>query len=106
MSLMLSGGLDSSAIAALAVRHVAAGDLTAYSVSFGLPTDESAAAARLAAELGIHHREILLTRDTIADGFDDWLGRLDVPSANPTWIAVSAIAQHGRRRREQGPARR
>jgi asparagine synthase (glutamine-hydrolysing) len=92
VSMMLSGGLDSSAIAALAARHVPAADLTAYSVCFGLPTDEAATAARLAADLGIRHREILLTRDTLAEGFDEWLARMDVPSANPTWIAVSCIA--------------
>jgi asparagine synthase (glutamine-hydrolysing) len=92
VSLMLSGGLDSSAIAALAAKHVSAADLTAYSVSFGLPTDESAIAARLAADLGIHHREILLTRESLAEGFDEWLADMDLPSANPTWIAVSSIA--------------
>lgn len=97
VSLMLSGGLDSSAIAALAARHVPAGDLTAYSVSFGLPSDESATAARLAADLGLPHRELLLTRDVLADDFDRWLGGMDVPSGNPTWIAVSCIAAAVRR---------
>ncbi len=92
VSLMLSGGLDSSAIAALATKHVSASDLTAYSVSFGLPTDESTIAARLAADLGIRHREILLTRESLAQGFDEWLADMDLPSANPTWIAVSSIA--------------
>jgi asparagine synthase (glutamine-hydrolysing) len=93
VSLMLSGGLDSSAIAALATRHVPAHDLTAYSVSFGLPTDESVAAARLAGELGLRHREIRLTRNALAEDFNDWLHRLDVPTANPTWTAVSSIAR-------------
>lgn len=93
VSMMLSGGLDSSAIAALATRHVSPADLTAYSVSFGLPNDESDAASRLAADLGMRHREIRLTEDTLREGFDDWLSHLDVPSANPTWIAVSSIAR-------------
>jgi asparagine synthase (glutamine-hydrolysing) len=92
VSLMLSGGLDSSTIAALAARHVDPAGLTAYSVSFGLPDDESAAAARLAADLGLCHREISLTQETVSDLFEDWLDGLDVPTANPTWIAVSAIA--------------
>jgi len=42
VSLMLSGGMDSSTIAAIAVRHVAPSELTAYSVSFGLANDEPA----------------------------------------------------------------
>jgi asparagine synthase (glutamine-hydrolysing) len=92
VSLMLSGGLDSSAIAALATKRARAADLTAYSVAFGLPTDESAVAARLASDLGIRHREILLTRQSLAEGFDQWLTEMDLPSANPTWMAVSAIA--------------
>jgi asparagine synthase (glutamine-hydrolysing) len=92
VSLMLSGGLDSSAVAAIAARHGTPGDLTAYSVSFGLPTDESAAAARLAGELGIRHREIFLDEHMLGAGFEEWLAGMDVPSANPTWIAVSRIA--------------
>ena len=93
VSLMLSGGLDSSTIAALAARHANPSDLTAYSVSFGLPDDESAAAARLAGDLGLRHREISLTQEKVSDLFEDWIDRLDVPTANPTWIAVSAIAR-------------
>ena len=93
VALMLSGGLDSSAVAALAVRHVDASDLTAYSVAFGLPDDESAAARRLASDLGIRHREIRLTETALAEGFEEWLAGIDEPSSNPTWVAVSAIAR-------------
>jgi asparagine synthase (glutamine-hydrolysing) len=93
LSLMLSGGLDSSAIAALAARHVDPAELTAYSVSFGLETDESSAAARLASDLGMRHRELLLTKEQLAGAFDAWVESMDVPSANPTWIAVSHIAR-------------
>jgi asparagine synthase (glutamine-hydrolysing) len=92
VSLMLSGGLDSATIAVLASRHVDPADLTAYSVSFGLPTDEAEAAKTLAGELGIRHRTIPLTRDRIADGFNHWLGNLDLPTANPTSFAISHIA--------------
>jgi asparagine synthase (glutamine-hydrolysing) len=93
VSMMLSGGLDSSAVAAIAARHSNPQDLTAYSVSFGLPSDESDAAARLARDLGLRHREILLTEDRLSEEFDSWLGGIDVPTANPTWVAVSAIAR-------------
>lgn len=96
LSLMLSGGLDSSAIAALAARHANPDDMTAYSISFGLPDDESAAAARLARDLGLRYRDIRLTEATIRDEVGGWLDALDVPTANPTWIAVSAIARAAR----------
>lgn len=93
VSLMLSGGLDSSTIAVLAARHVDPRLLTSYSVSFDRHDDESAVAARLAEDLGMGHREIRLTADSLAEGFDTWLDDLDVPCANPTWVAVSAIAR-------------
>jgi asparagine synthase (glutamine-hydrolysing) len=93
ISMMLSGGLDSSTIAVLAARHRSPADMTAYSVSFGLPDDESSVAARLASDLGFRHREILLTEEVVSESFDDWLAGLDVPCANPTWVAVSHIAR-------------
>jgi asparagine synthase (glutamine-hydrolysing) len=93
ISLMLSGGLDSSTIATLAARLVSPQDLTAYSVSFGLPNDESEAAAQLASDLGLRYRDIRLTSEAVRDEFELWLSGLDVPTANPTWMAVSAIAR-------------
>lgn len=93
LSLMLSGGLDSSTIAVLAARHVDPSELTAYSVSFGLPTDESGAAARLAGDLGMKHRELTLTDETLRQSFESWLADMDVPTANPTGVAISHIAR-------------
>jgi asparagine synthase (glutamine-hydrolysing) len=93
VSLMLSGGLDSSTIAVLAARITNPAHLHSYSVSFGLPSDESPVAERLARELGMRHRTILLTRERVAMSFDRWLTDLDVPTANPTWVAVSEIAR-------------
>jgi asparagine synthase (glutamine-hydrolysing) len=70
VSMMLSGGLDSSAIAVLAARHTDPADLRSYSISFGLPSDESSAAERLARELlgrvhafGELARVLLITRE-------------------------------------------
>ncbi|MBA2504685.1 MAG: asparagine synthase (glutamine-hydrolyzing) [Thermoleophilaceae bacterium] len=93
VSMMLSGGFDSSTIAVLASRLVDPAGLTAYSVSFGLPSDESDAAARLARTLGIRHRVITLGTEDITSGMGAWLDQMDAPSANPTWIAVSHIAR-------------
>jgi asparagine synthase (glutamine-hydrolysing) len=96
IGLMLSGGLDSSTIAAFAARHAHPRNLTAYTVGFGLPNDESQAAGRLAQDLGFSHREIVLTKDAVGEELDDWLRGLDVPTANPTWLAVAAIARAAR----------
>ena len=93
LSLMLSGGLDSSTVAVLAARHMRPSELTAYSVSFGLPTDESPAAARLARDLGMKHRELTLTDEDLRRSFESWLADMDLPSANPTGVAISHIAR-------------
>ena len=93
LGLMLSGGIDSSAIAAIAARHVDPSELTAYSVAFGQPDDEANAAARLARDLGIRHREIRVSKDEVGEQFATWLENLDYPSANPTWVASWFIAR-------------
>lgn len=93
IGLMLSGGIDSSAIAAIATRHVPPSELTAYSVAFGQPDDEANAASRLASDLGVRHREIRVAEEEVREHFDTWLTDLDYPSANPTWIASWFIAR-------------
>jgi asparagine synthase (glutamine-hydrolysing) len=96
VGLMLSGGIDSSAIAALAARHVAPSKLTAYSVAFGRPDDESDVAVRLAGDLGLKHRVLRVSEEEIRGGFEGWLDDLDYPAGNPTWIALSFIARAAR----------
>lgn len=93
LALMLSGGIDSSLVAALAVRHVDPGELTAYSVAFGGPDDEAAAAASLCRELGLRHRVVSVTEARVHDELESWLRDLDYPAANPTWIASSFVAR-------------
>ena len=96
LGLMLSGGIDSSLVAALAVRQAAASELTAYSVAFGRPDDEVAAAGQLAADLGIRLRRIDVSRREVAADFENWLDDLDYPSGNPTWIAASFVTRAAR----------
>lgn len=96
LGLMLSGGIDSSAVAALAVRHTSPSALTAYSVAFGRPDDEVQAAARLARDLGLRHRVVTVSEEEVRDEFEHWLAGLDYPSANPTWIASWFIARAAR----------
>jgi asparagine synthase (glutamine-hydrolysing) len=91
---LLSGGLDSSIIAALAARHVP--DLKTFAV--GLPGSPDLAAARkVAAHLGTDHRELVLEPEEIAAAMPDILFHLEtfdrdlVRSAVPTWF-VSRFA--------------
>lgn len=65
----LSGGLDSSAVAALAVRHASAG-LRTFAVTFDDPEfDESAHQAVMAAALGTEHHSIRCGAGDVAGAF-------------------------------------
>ena len=96
LGVMLSGGVDSSAVAALAVRHVSGQELKSYSVAFGRPDDESVAAARLAEQLGMRHRTLRVSEVEVRAEFESWLSDLDYPAGNPTWIASAFIAHAAR----------
>jgi asparagine synthase (glutamine-hydrolysing) len=41
----------------------------------------------------MRHRELILTEDVLRSAFDAWLSQMDVPSANPTGVAISHIAR-------------
>jgi len=66
VSAMLSGGLDSGLIVALAARHLER-PLSTYTVRFlGAPVDESPLAAEVAARYGTHHTTFDLDADQAA----------------------------------------
>lgn len=93
----LSGGLDSSIVAALAVRHQP--DLQTFALGFEGSADLEA--ARLVAEhLGTRHHEILVPEDAILDVLPEVLRRLEswdadlVRSALPTYLVAQFAAEH------------
>ncbi|MDZ4737282.1 MAG: asparagine synthase B [Rhodospirillaceae bacterium] len=92
---LLSGGLDSSIIAALAAKHVPG--LKTFAV--GLPGSPDLAAARkVAAHLGTAHHERVLTPEEISAALPDILFHLEtfdsdlVRSAVPTWFVARFAA--------------
>lgn len=93
VGVLLSGGLDSTAVAALARQAGAAPP--SFSAGFAeAPYDERAAAAATAKHLGLAHADVVVTPDDwdlvprIASHFDEPFGD---GSALPTWI-VSRLA--------------
>ena len=95
----LSGGIDSSAIAALAARHVPPGQLNTFSIGFNEPSfDESGFARLVAAQLGTHHREEILDLDKSVALVSDIVSRLDEPlgdaSLLPTCLLSRFTRQH------------
>lgn len=94
----LSGGLDSSIIAALANR-VLGGGLRTFAVGTeGSP--DLAAARRVAAHIGSEHHELRFTAEEIAGAFDEVIYHLESPdvdlvrSAVPTHFAALLASRH------------
>jgi asparagine synthase (glutamine-hydrolysing) len=99
LGVFLSGGIDSSAIAALAANHVPAGQLNTFSIGFNEPSfDESGYARLVAEELGTRHREEILDLDKSVALMDDIVARLDEPlgdgSLLPTYLLSRFTRQH------------
>jgi asparagine synthase (glutamine-hydrolysing) len=94
---LLSGGLDSSLICALASRHT--DELHTFAV--GLAGSPDLAAARTVADhLGTVHHELVVTEDEVRAGVPDVLWHLESPdvdlvrSAVATWHVMRFAASH------------
>ncbi|MEO7318582.1 MAG: asparagine synthase (glutamine-hydrolyzing), partial [Chthoniobacteraceae bacterium] len=99
LGVFLSGGIDSSAIAALAAKHVPAGQLNTFSIGFNEPSFDESAYARLVAEkLGTNHREEILDLDKSTALVADIAARLDEPHGDgsllPTFLLSRFTRQH------------
>lgn len=90
----LSGGLDSSLIAALAAKRTQAGSLHTFSAGFGdHPADELPFARRVSDAIGTVHHVV----DVRPSDFEDLWPRLawhrDAPLSEPADVAVYRLAQ-------------
>lgn len=88
----LSGGLDSSIVASLAVRH-ASGPVKAFSVGYaGRPScDERADAAAFARHLGIECIEVELDASDVVAGFDGLVADMAEPIADVAGSSYRAV---------------
>ncbi len=97
VGVFLSGGIDSSAIAALAAR-AGKGPICTFTIAFDDPNfDESRYARAVADGLGTQHREILLTETSFAGQLEAALACLDQPSfdALNTYFVSRAVREAG-----------
>jgi asparagine synthase (glutamine-hydrolysing) len=97
VGVFLSGGIDSSAVAALSTK-AGKGPVHTFNIAFDDPSfDESKYAREVAAGLGTVHREIRLTESTFAAQLDAALGCLDQPSfdAINTYFVSRAVREAG-----------
>jgi asparagine synthase (glutamine-hydrolysing) len=96
VGVFLSGGIDSSLVAALVGKH--APGLTAFTVRMAETSyDETPAAKALARSLNLSHEVIELDDGAIMRAVDALVGKMDEPFADasilPTWVLCHAARQ-------------
>jgi asparagine synthase (glutamine-hydrolysing) len=83
----VSGGIDSSAVAAYAARALSPGRLETFCIGFSDPSfDESVFARRVAKHIGAMHHERILSIDQVRQLTPQVLSRLDEPMADSSII--------------------
>jgi len=97
VGVFLSGGIDSSLVAAFVARH--APGLKALTVAVpGTSYDEAPAARALAQSLGLAHEVVALDEAALLEAFDVLAARMDDPLADssllPTWVLSRAARRH------------
>ncbi len=97
VGIFLSGGIDSSAITALAAS-TSSQPLHTFNVAFEESAmNEGQYAALVASRFGCIHHEVLLKQDRLRDELDDALAALDQPSADGTntFFVAKAVRESG-----------
>jgi asparagine synthase (glutamine-hydrolysing) len=95
LGVLLSGGLDSTLLAAIATRLD--GGVKTFTVGYDVGADSELDAARATAvALHTDHRELTLTADALAAGVPGLLRSIDQPIADPALVALHAVAGFAR----------
>lgn len=93
VAVFLSGGLDSSLVAALAQRQSGEA-LKTFSIGFEDATfDERGYAQQVASQLGTQHFEQVLSEKLLLETVEAAVGHLDEPLADPSLIPTYLLAQ-------------
>ncbi len=98
VGVLLSGGLDSSAVAAMMTRS-ASGPVESFSVGFEESSfDESSHARRVAAHLGTRHHETVLSPAMLLELIPKMAAHLDEPFADPSVMPTYLVSRFARQR--------
>ena len=94
----LSGGIDSSTVTALAMRHAGKARIKAFSMGFDEATFDETHYARLVAEhVGADHQIETLSVQRALDILPDLAARWDEPIADSSMLPTYLLCQHARR---------
>lgn len=97
LGVFLSGGLDSSLIAALAAK-VSSQPIKTFTVGYDVgEVSEAGEAKRTASEIGAEHHELILSQDELAQRVPALLAGMDQPLADQALVSLHAIAEYARR---------
>ena len=93
----LSGGVDSSLVAALMAKH-ASGRVKTFSIGFekGTGVDESAYARQVAAFIGTEHHEMILSEADLSYG-EKVFSRMNEPVTDPTVLPTAILSEFARK---------
>ncbi len=99
LGIFLSGGVDSSLVAALAARHVPMGSLRTFSIGFTEASfDELSWANQVANLLGTNHQTEVLDLDKALEVLPQIFDKLDEPQGDgsllPTWLLSRFTRRH------------
>lgn len=99
LGFFLSGGIDSTAVAALAARRLGGDALRTFTIGFTEPSyDESAIAAAIARHYGTDHQCRMLDLDGAGDILPGLLRRIDDPIADPSLLPTYLLSGFARER--------
>lgn len=91
LGVFLSGGIDSSAVAAIAARH---GALDTFTIGFDEPSfDERSYASSVARHIGSTHHELVLTGDRMPDLVPDLGQLLDEPLGDASVVPTTLLSR-------------
>jgi asparagine synthase (glutamine-hydrolysing) len=96
LGVFLSGGLDSSIVAALAARH-SRHPVRTFTIGYDVErVNETSAARRVAQTIGSEHHEVRLAAAELPTRASRLMARLDQPLADPALVALHALAESAR----------
>ncbi|MFP4081635.1 MAG: asparagine synthase (glutamine-hydrolyzing) [Candidatus Aminicenantes bacterium] len=97
VGVMLSGGIDSSAITLLMARIMGSSDFHTFSLGFRDKSfDESCFAKMAAHHVGTHHHEILVTPEKVSSLLQTYISHIDEPYADGSAIPNFLLSQQAK----------